>query len=231
MSEGAGGPFRFGRVLSGWGWLIARDYRRITPVILTWIIAGFVLHQVDTALGLPPGAEWLSTTLLADPLFGGLLYVIALSDEDASPGAAFDVAINRYLALLLLTILSTLGIVAGFFMLLLPGIALAVLWSVAFPILMAEDANPIEALGASFSRVKSQFWPVLGLLAIYTFGIIILAAVMGLMGSVDPFNPSPTEQLAEAIVTAVTASAGVYLNVAIYRELSHTAGHDVSVFD
>lgn len=231
MSETGAGTFQFGRAFAGWWWLLRRDVTRIGPAVLAWIVVGFGLLLVDQSIGWSAQADWLSTTMLADPLFGGLLYVLALSDDDTALGGAFSVAINRYLALFLLTVLSTLGIMAGLLLLILPGIALAVLWSVAFPILIAEQTNPIEALGASFTRLKSRFWPVLGLVAIYTFGMLFFAALMGAFDVVDPANIPIQRHILDAAVTAVSATLGVYLNVAIYRELGFTGGHDVSVFD
>lgn len=231
MSKAGARTFQFGRALAGWVWLLRRDLARIGPVLLAWILVSFVLLLLDQAMGWSVQGDWLSTTMLADPLFAGLLYVIGLSDDHPAPGAALAIAINRYLALLLLTVLSTLGIFAGLFLLILPGIALAVLWSVAFPILIAEQANPVEALGASFSRLKSRFWPVLGLLAIYTFGILIFAAIMGVYDAADPADIPPAQHAMEAVVTAVSAMLGVYLNVAIYRELGFIGGHDAGALD
>jgi hypothetical protein len=231
MSENGAGTFQFGRAFAGWGWLLRRDLTRIGPVVLAWIGVGVILLLVDQSIGWSAQADWLSTTMLADPLFAGLLYVIGLSDDDASVSAAFGIAINRYLALFLLTVLSTLGIIAGLFLLILPGIALAVLWSAAFPILVAERANPIEALGTSFSRLKSRFWPVFGLLAVYTFGILFLAAIFGIYDVVDPASIPLSRHILDSFVTAISATLGVYLNVAIYRELGFTSGPDVNVFD
>jgi len=231
MSENGAGTFQFGRAFSGWWWLLRRDAARIGPVVLAWVVVSFGLLMVDQSIGWSAQGSWLSTTMLADPLFAGVLYVMALSDDDTTSGAAFGVAISRYLALFLLTVLSTLGIMAGLLLLILPGIALAVLWSVAFPILIAEQAKPVEALGASFTRLKSRFWPVLGLLAIYTFGILIFAALLGVYDAVEPADIPMSRHIIDAAVTAVSATLGVYLNVAIYRELGFSGGHDVSVFD
>lgn len=231
MSQAGTRTFQFGRALAGWVWLLRRDLPRIGPVLLAWILVSFVLLLLDQAIGWSAEADWLSTTMLADPLFAGTLYLIGLSDDHTAPGAAFAIAINRYLALFLLTVISTLGIFAGLFLLILPGIALAVLWSVAFPILIAEQAHPIEALGASFTRLKSRFWPVFGLLAIYTFGIFIFAAIMGVYETLDPADIPPVKHAIEAAVTALSAMLGVYLNVAIYRELGFIGGHDGGALD
>nr|WP_070960576.1 hypothetical protein [Hyphomonas sp. Mor2] len=230
MSERPVSGFQFGRVLRGWWWLLGRDLRAIMPAVLAWFAGGIILRQIDIALGLTPGDAWLSTTQLAEPLFAGMLYVIGLSHDRMTPGVSLGIVLNRYLPLLILSVLSTLGVVAGILFLILPGIALGVLWSIAFPILIVERANPIEALGASFSRLKSVFWPVLGLIAIYFFGMLICGGLTGVFDATER-EGRMSLQILDAAFAAVVGGIGVYLNVAIYKELGFTGGHDVSVFD
>jgi hypothetical protein len=70
---------------------------------------------------------------------------------------------RRLWALFGLGVLSGLGIALGLLLLLLPGIYLYIRWSVAVPILVAEQAGVTEALRRSGDEIAGHFWPVLGL--------------------------------------------------------------------
>ena len=231
MSDGAEKTFQFSRAFHGWWWLLGRDFGRWVPVALGWAVLIFILHQADHTLGLVSAMSWLSTAMIIEPLFAGTLYVMALNDDVVAPGEALGAALNRFVPLLVLHVLTSLGIATGLILLVLPGIALAVLWSVAFPILIAERARPIDAMRTSFSTVRSKFWPVLGLLAIHTAALIVVGAVLSAMGTTDGLDQSLFWMILDSATSVILSVTSIYLSTAIYRELGFSGAHDVSVFD
>ena len=223
--------FDFGRVLSGWWWLLNRDAFRIARFAAFWVLAKFALYSLDHMLGLTQGLGLLSTTFLVDPFFLGVLYLVALSDDGLGPMHVMGEASRRYPALLGLTLLSGLGILLGMVMLLLPGLALAVLWAVAVPVLLAERVGPADALRGSFDYVRRHFWPVFGAYLIYVTGIIGVTFVLFLTGlASDVRTPGPILAI-DSLIDVISAIIGTYLTTAIYRELAYTGRHDVDVFN
>src|SRR6056297_1198750 len=148
-------PFSISRVLGGWQWMLRRDIGQLVTVFLIWTAISFALYSIDFGLGWTSGLGLLSTTFLAEPLFLGLICVLALNDDRVELGQAVGETLNRFFPLLGLYILTTIGIGIGFLVLVLPGIALAVLWSISFPVLMADRVGPIDAMRASFNTIKS----------------------------------------------------------------------------
>ncbi len=63
-------------------------------------------------------------------------------------------------------ILVYLGIAAGTMLLVLPGIAVAVLWSMTFFLIIDRDMDAISAMKASWERVKEEFWMMLALILV-----------------------------------------------------------------
>jgi hypothetical protein len=86
--------------------------------------------------------------------------------------------------LFLLGLLSGLGIALGFLLLIVPGIILYVMWSVAAPALVEERLGPVEALGRSSDLTGGVRWKVFGLslvvLVIYWLfsGLVAMLGVM-----------------------------------------------------
>lgn len=223
--------FSLSRVISGWWWLLNRDGLRLIQFAAFWVLVKFGLYALDYALGLNQGLGLLSTTLLLDPFFYGVFYLVALSDDGSGPMQVRGEASRRFLALLGLAVMSGAGIIIGMFFLIIPGIALAVLWSVATPVLLAENKGPVEALQTSFSYVKTHFWPVFGAIFIYVVGVIAISIFFVFMG-VESETGAPGPILAiDSLIEVVFAIIEVYLYTAIYRELAFRDQNVADVFD
>ncbi|MEM7327199.1 MAG: hypothetical protein AAF437_00590 [Pseudomonadota bacterium] len=217
--------------MRGWAWLLDRDGVRIAGFASVWALVKFGLFTLDHMIGLNQGMGLFSTTYLADPFFIGVIYLVALRDDGSAPGDVLQEAGQRYPALLMLTLLSGIGIGLGTLMLILPGIALAILWSIAMPVMLAEQKGPIEALSASFDYVRNHFWPVFGVYFLYVAGVILFSLIFIFSGlSSETGAPGLGLVLDSVIDTAMTV-LGIFLGAAIFRELAFTGRHDVNVFD
>ena len=223
--------FSFSRVMSGWWWLLDRDGLRIARFAAFWVLVKFALYSLDHMMGLNQGLGLATTTFFVDPFFVGVLYLVALSDDGRGPMQMTSEASGRYLALLGLIILTSLGMMLGFLLLVLPGIALAILWSIAVPVLLAEQKGPIDAMRTSFDLVKSQFWPVFGVFCVFGVGAIAVIAVVAFFDLTNVTGaPGPLLAL-DSLIEVITSIVGIYLATAIYREFGFGGRHDVTVFD
>lgn len=77
---------------------------------------------------------------------------------------------HRLGSLVWLATIAMFGLGIGFLFLVLPGIWLAVSWSVAFAVLVAEDRGGTGALRRSFQLVRGRWWP--------TFATLFLAFIL-----------------------------------------------------
>ncbi len=96
--------------------------------------------------------------------------------------------------ILLAIILGVLIGIASIF-LIIPGIILAVFWSQSYLLVIDKDMDAISAMSASWKRVASDFWTVLGIIVVLTlaFGIVgwLLGMIPVLGGLVDLFFLTP----------------------------------------
>lgn len=97
--------------------------------------------------------------------------------ESAAPGLAMA------LPLFLLAILSGAGIGLGLIFMVVPGVLLYVIWSVAAPVLVEERLGPLKALGRSRELTRGARWKVLAVLLVATVASWLASGVLGLINS------------------------------------------------
>lgn len=159
--------------------LVAVPARVVEVVILTATVSNandITSRSVFSArTGAPTnGAVGVNLTVA---LLGALIVVIgtALCFKAASaayagtrtgwrPSAEF--ARPRVAAVLWVAIIGAIGVTLGLIALIVPGVWLAISWSVAIPVLLFEGLGPTRALGRSFQLVRGRWWATLGILAV-----------------------------------------------------------------
>lgn len=131
--------------------------------------------------------------------------------------------------LVLLAIVSSIGIALGFLLLLVPGVILYVIWSVAAPALVEERIGPLEALGRSRYLTSGARWTIFGVglvlivLSWMLTGImaVIISAVSGAETFAEPdYLSMPFSGLVAGALFQTLTSAlwGVILS-SLYVEL------------
>jgi hypothetical protein len=113
-----------------------------------------------------------------------------------------EFAMPRLSLVLWLAIIGGLGILAGFFALFVPGVWLAVAWSVAIPALLFETLGPTRALGRSFALVQGRWWATLGTLLVAG---LISAIASGIVQS--GFDALMSTGLGDHVATAAIVDA------------------------
>lgn len=73
-------------------------------------------------------------------------------------------------------ILAGIGIAAGFFLLIVPGLVLLTMWAVVAPVIVIERRGVFDAFGRSRQLVKDHGWPV--------FGTVVVAFLITLVGGI-----------------------------------------------
>jgi hypothetical protein len=106
------------------------------------------------------------------------------------PAASMRFGLRRVASVIWVSLLAGLGILVGLVLVIVPGIYLAVAWSVAIPVVLGENLRGRAALGRSRALVRGRWWPCAGVL----FLSFLLAAIVS--------------AVIELIVAAVAGSSG-----------------------
>jgi hypothetical protein len=118
--------------------------------------------------------------LVAETLFTGMI-VRLVSDlrdgrRDASVGSLLRAVTPLLGQLVIVGFVAAVGIVIGFFLLILPGLYLITVWSVAAPVVVLERPPGLSALARSRELVRGNGWQVFGVILLLT---ILVAVVSG----------------------------------------------------
>jgi hypothetical protein len=92
--------------------------------------------------------------------------------------ASVRFAVKRLAPLLWISVLYLLGVFLGFVALIIPGIFLAIAWSLAYPAALVEDVRGAGALKRSFQLVRGRWWPVFGVQLVGAILVTIIASIV-----------------------------------------------------
>jgi hypothetical protein len=126
------------------------------------------------------GVVALLLSLVATTLFTGMV-VELVSDvqdgkRDASAGQLLRAVTPVIGQLILVGIVAGIGIVVGFILIIIPGLILITIWSVAAPVVVLERPGGVRALGRSRALVRGNGWNVFAV-------ILLLVILVGVVGS------------------------------------------------
>ncbi len=188
-------PLGVGEVLDAAIKLYTRNAVSLWKIVAVLIIPIGIINQVVIGASLPSGAYVSAGTLytptgtLGTPAGAQITEIVlsvlaalvvegalAISLVDAYIGQPLDwreslrAAVGRLGALLWVAILVGVGVTIGFILLFVPGVWLAVAWTVAVPALMFERVSGFKALSRSFELVRGRWWA--------TFAELLCAVIM-----------------------------------------------------
>jgi hypothetical protein len=166
-------------------------YADQASVLLPAAAAVFVVIGVISAL-LVVIAPVLAIVAFVVILIGTTLYtgmVVELVADvqdgrrDASVGRLLNAATPVIGQLILVGIIAGIGILIGFVLIIIPGLILITIWSVAAPVVVLERPGALKALGRSRELVKGNGWQVFGVIVVLVIGVRIVAAVIEGIGN------------------------------------------------
>ncbi len=241
MTDTAATRFEIGRVIGNTFEVLGRNF---VPFILVALalsgIPAFVLQMLSfSSGGLSATHSLLSLVfmliraVLAFVLQGALVAgaISSLNGNRIDLGAMLSRGASAALPLFGLAILEGLGLVLGFVLLIVPGLILATVWSVAVPALVVEQTGVFGAFTRSGDLTRGRRWSVFGLLVIYAVLAWIVSAigtavVMGLGGGISAMAvagaPSFPLAIFSAIVATLLGALSASGGAALYYELRLT---------
>lgn len=124
---------------------------------------------IDTLVEL--GSAMLLVSTISTVVYGFLYLAAAravgkahsIDDNEATVVAA---AIRLFPIWLIATIIAAIVSIAGLVLLIIPGLWLAIMFSMYTPVIAIEGRGPVPALRRSFELVKRNFWETVGFLLI-----------------------------------------------------------------
>ncbi|HEY3959765.1 MAG TPA: hypothetical protein VGL68_04555 [Solirubrobacteraceae bacterium] len=98
--------------------------------------------------------------------------------RDATVGQLLNAATPVVGQLILIGIVSGICIAIGFVLIIVPGLILITIWSVAAPVVVLERPGGLAPLGRSRELVRGNGWQVFGVIAVLVIGVGIVSAII-----------------------------------------------------
>ena len=181
------------------------DAAQLGAIVVTTILTALSTAFVTAAV----------TRIVADAYVG----------RTAQPGEAARDAGHRFLPIVGVTLVTTIGVTIGFVLCIVPGLWLQVAWCIAIPVLMLERTKVIPALGRSFALTKTRFWLAFGVYWLSQLLVITLSTGLAAgLGWVIQSSDSDTadviaQSVGNAVATIVTLPFAAAALVALYFDL------------
>lgn len=123
--------------------------------------------------------------------------------------------------LILVGIVAGVGIVIGFVLVIVPGLILITVWSVAAPVVVLERPGVLAALGRSRELVRGNGWQVFGVIFVLFFLVIIVSS--GIEVAADSAGTA-AGIIARVILGILTAPISALAAAVLYFDLRAVSG-------
>jgi hypothetical protein len=125
--------------------------------------------------------------------------------------------------LILVGIIAVVGTAIGFVLLIVPGLILITIWSVAAPVVVLERPGAIRALGRSRELVRGHGWRVFGVIFALDILVVVIGSAIGL--AADSAGSS-VGIVARVIIGVLTAPLSALAAAVLYFELRRASAPD-----
>jgi Uncharacterised protein family (UPF0259) len=166
--------------------------------------------------------------LVAGTLFTGMVVQLVADVQDgrrdASPGQLLRAVTPVFGQLILVGIVAGIGVVIGFILVIIPGLYLLTVWSLAAPVVVLEHPGVFAALRRSRELVRGNGWQVFGVIAVLYILVSVFSFVIE--GAADSAGAG-VGIVVRVIVGVLTAPLVGLAASVMYFELRGRAREDV----
>jgi Membrane domain of glycerophosphoryl diester phosphodiesterase len=231
------GPLSVGEILDAGFALMRQHFGTLVACVLVPLIPLMALGTILQAVTDPnafdvdapatdTGAAWagliISTALqsVAAALAVAACFKVVSAahlGEHARAGESLRYGLSRLLPLIAAYLAVWLILIPGFLLLLVPGVWLAVRLAMTFPVVVAERAGPLRAIGRSWTLTDGHFWRTFAtLLVLVLIAFVTSIVFLGVVGAIGAAAGDISEVVFALVSTLVTivASAVLYPLVA-----------------
>jgi hypothetical protein len=218
------------------GGVVRRTFEIYADQALVLITAAAVVFVISAVLGalLVTASAGLALialviSIVASTLFTGMVVELVADVQagrrDASPRQLLQAAVPVLGELILVGIVAGIGIVIGFILIIIPGLILLTIWSVAAPVVVLERPGGLRALGRSRELVRGEGWNVFAVILLL---VILVAVVSFVIEEVSASAGTGVELLARVVVGILTAPISALGSAVLYFQLRGTAITDTA---
>jgi hypothetical protein len=174
-----------------------------------------------------PGLALVATLvgLIAQILFTGMVVELVADVQDgrrdATPRQLLKAAVPVFGSLVLIGIVAGVGVLIGFILLVVPGLILLTIWSVAAPVVVLERPPGLGALSRSRELVRGQGWPTFGVIFVLFAGVSIVGG--GIEIAADTAGAG-VGLVVRVVVGVLTAPLAALAAAVLYFELVRLSG-------
>jgi hypothetical protein len=231
-------PMGIGEILSTAFQLYRRHWRTLLAiaavVVVPLTLLQYLLGDWVRTRGEVSGYQQISTATwavgaagLVAGLAGLLMYLVLtgaitravaaeVAGQDPSVEQSYRFGFHRLGSVLVVSVLVGLATIAGFILLVIPGIYIGVRLAVSVEALVVEGRRPTESMGRSWALVGGHWW--------HAFGAVLVAGLItGVVNAVitTPFGNTSwlVQAVAAAVATIITLPYGVLVGVLLYLDL------------
>jgi hypothetical protein len=166
-------------------------------------------------------------SLVGTTLFTGMVVELVADVQDgrrdATVGQLLQAVTPVVGKLILVGIVAGIGIGIGFVLIIVPGLILLTIWSVAAPVIVLERPPGLGALGRSRELVRGNGWQVFGVIVVLVIGVGIVSAIIGGIGNSGGTGVGIVVRVIVQILTAPLAALAASV---LYFELRGPAARD-----
>jgi hypothetical protein len=203
------------------------------PVLLPAAAVVFVITGILTAVlvAAAPALALVAViiSLVATTLFTGMVVelVADLQDgrRDSTVGRLLQAAMPVLGQLILVGIVAGVGIVIGFILIIVPGLILITIWSVAAPVVVLEHPGVFAALSRSRELVRGNGWQVFGVILVLDVLVVIVGSGIELAAE---SAGSGVGIVARVIVGVLSAPLSALAAAVLYFELRGAQAADAA---
>jgi hypothetical protein len=193
-------------------------------VLLPAAAVVFVIEGILSAvlIAASPALVFVSfiLSLIASTLFTGMVVELVADVQDgrrdASTGDLLRAAMPVLGQLILVGIIAGIGIAIGFVLIIVPGLILLTIWSVAAPVVVLERPGALRALGRSRELVRGNGWQVFGVIVVLVILVGVVAAIVDAIGGAAGTGVGIVVRV---IVGVLTAPLPALAEAVLYFEL------------
>ena len=231
--------FEMGRVITGTFEVLGRNF--VAFALLALLLGGLPNLLVGLAqMSFLDNQTMFQPETIAGTILGGLIMLAAafvlqaaivhatvtdLNGRRVVLGDSLKIGLRDCLPLIGLAILMGLGIALGTMLLIIPGLILAVMWSVAVPAKVVEKLGVLQAMQRSRDLTRGRRWPIFGLFVLYVIANWMLSALIVVAaGPFTPPAPGSTDAITAIGATSLVQVVGSAIVATISTLISTTGG-------
>lgn len=167
-------------------------------------------------------------SVVADTLFTGMVVELVADVQDGrrdATAAQLLRAVTPVLGqLILVGVVAGISIAIGFILIIIPGLILLTIWSVAAPVVVLERPGGLRALARSRELVRGNGWRVFGVIVVL---VILVVVVSGVIEAIADSGGTAVGLVVRVIVGILTAPISALAAAVLYYELGGSARGEI----